>query len=165
MNVRNITDSWLRAHLHIKYASNTRNDNVAIHVQNKPLVCFTLVVWISWLFLCSVVQSNKTVSMITRIIMSRDMRFPTMWYVRPANSQISLCIRAVWSESLLVAWIFVKQLTEYSLKFLSLRGGKTDSSESTLVKMPRCWKSHVVAQYLDCYLSFNINKFYDRYVL
>ena len=29
-----------------------------------------------------------------------------MWYVRPAKPQISLCIRAVWSEPLLVAWIF-----------------------------------------------------------
>ena len=27
--------------------------------------------------------------------MSRDMRFPTMWYVRPAKPQISLCIRTV----------------------------------------------------------------------
>ena len=34
------------------------------------------------------------------------MRFPTMWYVRPAKAQTSLRIRAVWSEPLLVAWIF-----------------------------------------------------------
>ena len=27
--------------------------------------------------------------------LSRDMRFPTMWYVRPAKPQISLPIRAV----------------------------------------------------------------------
>ena len=27
--------------------------------------------------------------------MSRDIRFPTMWYVRPAKPQISLRIRAV----------------------------------------------------------------------
>ena len=38
--------------------------------------------------------------------MSHDMRFPTMWFVRPAKPQISLRIRAVWSEPLLVAWIF-----------------------------------------------------------
>ena len=39
---------------------------------------------------------------------SRGMRFPTMWYVRPAKAQTSLRIRAVWSESLLhvVAWLF-----------------------------------------------------------
>ena len=35
-------------------------------------------------------------------IFSRVMGFPTMWYVRPAKPQI----RAVWSEPLLVAWIF-----------------------------------------------------------
>ena len=35
--------------------------------------------------------------------MSRDMRFPTMWYVRQAKPQISLHIGAVWSEPLLVA--------------------------------------------------------------
>ena len=34
------------------------------------------------------------------------MRFPTMWYVRPAKPKISLRIRAVWSEPLLVAWVF-----------------------------------------------------------
>ena len=38
--------------------------------------------------------------------MSSDMRFPTNWYVRPAKTQISLRIHAVWSEPLLVAWIF-----------------------------------------------------------
>ena len=37
--------------------------------------------------------------------MSQCMRFPTMWYVRPAKAQTSLHIRAVWSEPLLVAWI------------------------------------------------------------
>ena len=34
----------------------------------------------------------------------------------------------------------VKLLTEYNLEFLSLQGGCTGSSESTLVKMPHCWK-------------------------
>ena len=38
--------------------------------------------------------------------LSRDMRFPTMWYVWQAKPQISLRIGAVWSEPLLVAWIF-----------------------------------------------------------
>ena len=40
----------------------------------------------------------------------------------------------------------VKLLTEHHLEFLSLNGGCIGSSESTLVKMPHCWKSHVVAQ-------------------
>ena len=37
----------------------------------------------------------------------------------------------------------VKLLTEHHLEFLSLKGGCTGSSESTLVKMPHFWKSHV----------------------
>ena len=39
----------------------------------------------------------------------------------------------------------VKLLTEHHLEFLNLKGGCPGSSESTLVKMPHCWKSHVVA--------------------
>ena len=42
--------------------------------------------------------------------------------------------------------ISVKLLTEHHLRFLSLKGGCTGSSESTLVKMPHCWKSRVAAQ-------------------
>ena len=38
--------------------------------------------------------------------LSQCIRFPTIWYVRPAKPQISLRIRAVWSEPLLVAWVF-----------------------------------------------------------
>ena len=77
--------------------------------------------------------------------MSRDMRFPTMWYVRPAKAQISLRISAVCSEPLLVARTYYefKLLTKHHLEFLSLKGGCTGSSESTLVKIPHCLKSHV----------------------
>ena len=39
----------------------------------------------------------------------------------------------------------VKLLTEHHLEFLSFKGGCTGLSESTLVKMPHCWKSHVTA--------------------
>ena len=42
----------------------------------------------------------------------------------------------------------VKLLTEQHFEFLSLKGGCTGSSESTLVKMPHCWKSQVTAQIL-----------------
>ena len=41
--------------------------------------------------------------------------------------------------------MIVKLLTEHHLEFLSLKGGCTGSSESTLVKMPYCWKSHAQA--------------------
>ena len=40
----------------------------------------------------------------------------------------------------------VKLLAEHHLEFLSFEGGCTGSSESTLVKIPHCWKSHVAAQ-------------------
>ena len=43
--------------------------------------------------------------------------------------------------------MIVKLLTERHLEFLSLKGGCTASSESTLVKMSKCWKSHELAQY------------------
>ena len=44
--------------------------------------------------------------------------------------------------------MIVKLLTEHHLKFLSLNGGSRGSSESTLVKMSKCWKSHAMAQFV-----------------
>ena len=44
----------------------------------------------------------------------------------------------------------VKVMTEHHLECLSLTGGCTDSSESTLVKMPHCWKSHFAAHMDEC---------------
>ena len=42
----------------------------------------------------------------------------------------------------------VKLLTEHRLEFVCLKADCTGSSESTLVKMPYCWKSHVAAQFM-----------------
>ena len=42
----------------------------------------------------------------------------------------------------------VKLLTEHNLEFLRLTEVCTGSSESTLVKMPHCWKSLVTAQFV-----------------
>ena len=39
--------------------------------------------------------------------------------------------------------MIVKLQTEPHLEFLSLKGGCTGSSESTLVKMSNCWKSFI----------------------
>ena len=80
------------------------------------------------------------------------MRFPTMWYVRPAKPQISLrimhsLIRA-FASCLLIYSMSVKLLAKHNLEFLSLKGGCTGSSESTFVKIPHSWKSHVAAQYI-----------------
>ena len=41
----------------------------------------------------------------------------------------------------------VKLLTEHHLRFLSLKGGCTGTSKSTLVKTPHCWKSRVKAHF------------------
>ena len=54
-----------------------------------------------------------------------------------AQSDQSLCLSLEYSMS-------VKLLTEHYFELLSLKG-RTYSSESTLDKMPHCWKSHVVA--------------------
>ena len=51
------------------------------------------------------------------------------------------------SRCLLIEYsMTVNLLTEHHLEFLSLKGGCRGSSESTLVKMSNCWRSHVVAQ-------------------
>ena len=42
----------------------------------------------------------------------------------------------------------IKLPTEHHVEFLSLKGGCRGCSESTLVKMPHCWKSHVMVQLL-----------------
>ena len=55
-----------------------------------------------------------------------------------AQSDQSLCKSLEYSRS-------VKLLTECHSEFLSLNGDCTVSSESTLVKMPHCWKSHAAA--------------------
>ena len=75
------------------------------------------------------------------------MGFLTMWHVRPAKAQSSLRIRTDCSEPLLVAKysVNVKLREEQTIEFLSLTRGCTGSSESTLVKMPHCWKSHAPA--------------------
>ena len=43
--------------------------------------------------------------------------------------------------------MIVKLRTEHHLVFLSLKGGYKGSSESTLVKVSNCWKSHAAAQF------------------
>ena len=56
-----------------------------------------------------------------------------------AQSDQSLCLSLEYSMS-------VKLVNEHHLEVLSLKGGCTCSSESTLVKMSHCWKSHVTAK-------------------
>ena len=42
----------------------------------------------------------------------------------------------------------LRLLAKHHLEFLSLKGGCTDSSETTLVKMPHRWKPHVTSHML-----------------
>ena len=53
----------------------------------------------------------------------------------------------------------VKLLTEHNFEFLSLKGSCTGSSESTLVKMPHCLKSHATA-----HMFFEILETYHKIV-
>ena len=52
----------------------------------------------------------------------------------------------------------VKLLTAHYLEFKSLKGGCTGSSESTLVKMLHCWKSHDAAKVL-----FSVEHIMEKY--
>ena len=82
--------------------------------------------------------------------MSQCMRFPTIWYVQPAKPQISLRIPTVWSEPLLVTWIFYEcwasDRTSFGGSKLNRRLQRLFYRKSTLVKMPHCWKSHAAAR-------------------
>ena len=49
--------------------------------------------------------------------------------------------------------MIVKLLTEHHLKIISLKEGCRGSSNSTLVKMSNCWKSHAAAHILYFYKS------------
>ena len=60
--------------------------------------------------------------------MSRDMIFPTIWYVRPTKAQNSLRICICQS---LRYYLTVKLLTKQHLEFVSLKEGCTCSWQST----------------------------------
>ena len=66
-----------------------------------------------------------------------------------AQSDQSLCLSLEYS-------MIPRLLTEQHFEFLSLTGSCT---ESTLVKMPYCWKSHVTAQLCSIFLLPNFSNF------
>ena len=55
--------------------------------------------------------------------------------------------------------MIVKLMTEHHLEFLSLKGGCTGSSQSILVKIPHCWKSHVTTNFIWGQKEKNVRKF------
>ena len=94
--------------------------------------------------------------------MSRRMTKPTKWHVLPANTQISLGIRPVWSESSLSAWRKLVSLAthECTAKTLIRLGGCPGWSlwsdwadvQADLnlcwAHMPYCWFCHEAAHLL-----------------
>ena len=50
--------------------------------------------------------------------------------------------------------MIVKLLTEHHFEFLSLKGGCRGSSESTLVKISNCWKSHAAAHLVTSFCTY-----------
>ena len=85
---------------------------------------------------------------------SHDMRLPTMWNVRPAKAQISLRIRAVWSEHLHVSWTFYdspasyRLLTKHQFAFPKLKRRLHGLVWVYPCQTPHCWKLHVVTHLL-----------------
>ena len=58
-----------------------------------------------------------------------------------AQSDQSLCLSLEYPMSVML-------LTEHNLRFLSLKRDCTGLSETTLVKMLNCWKSHVITLFI-----------------
>ena len=59
----------------------------------------------------------------------------------------------------------VKLLTEHNLELLSLKGGCTGSPESTLVKIPHCWISHVTGYIMYMVISCIYHTGYIMYMV
>ena len=55
--------------------------------------------------------------------------------------------------------MIVKLLTEHHLEFLSLKGGCRGSPKSSHVKMPHCWKSHVMAHIMFLFVFQSAHNF------
>ena len=85
------------------------------------------------------------------ICMSQCMRFPTMWYMRPAKPQISLRICAVWSKPLLVAWVFYDC---YASDWTPLGVSKLHRRLQRLVGVYTC--QNVTLLEITCHGSFGI---------
>ena len=76
-----------------------------------------------------------------------------------AQTDQSLCLSLEYSMT-------VELLTEHCLEFLSLTGGCTVSSESTLVKMSNCWKSRAAAHmvmFVFHALMYNVSNYRNNY--
>ena len=63
----------------------------------------------------------------------------------------------------------IKLLTKHHLELLSLKGGCTGSTESTVVKMLHCWKSRVTAQFIATFnvesVTFSLTSYFNAQTL
>ena len=85
----------------------------------------------------------------SKVQMSRDMIYFQQCGMCDQQRLRSACAYTQSDQSLCLSLDYsvnVKLLTAYDLECLSVKRGCTGSSESTLVKTPHCWKSHVAAQ-------------------
>ena len=81
------------------------------------------------------------------------MRFPTIWYVRPAKAQIQSAhtrsLTRAFASRLFKYSMTVKLLIEHNFELLSLKGVCTGSSEYFHVKMPHRWSS-IIYRFVSC---------------
>ena len=71
------------------------------------LLCINHLLLIFWVRMRGMAWTqHDSYTLQNKSLLHRCKRFPTKWQVRQANPQISLRVRAVWSEPLLVAWVF-----------------------------------------------------------
>ena len=88
---------------------------------------------------------------------------PTKWHMRPANTQISLGIRPVWSEftvrmnlgSLATHWVYSEDWSDWAdaQADLSLRWAHRSF----------CWFCHEAAHFVISYLHFNCSSFMTKF--
>ena len=86
------------------------------------------------------------------------MRFPTIWYLRPARLRPA-CAYAQTDQSLCKSLEYsmnIKLVTKHHLEVVSLKEGRIGSLESTLVKMPHCWKSRVTAKMICMFVALRL---------
>ena len=103
------------------------HDHVTIHLGSKPYSCTHII------FPIIEPPHEITNTVVCATSKGSDQPAHTRSLIRAFASRLNINMS-------------VKLLTEHHLEFLSLKGGCTDSPESTHVKMSHCWKSHVKAQ-------------------
>ena len=95
--------------------------------------------------ICQCIRRGSLISVIHIWVAKRDFRRCGMCDQQRlssacayAQTDLSICLSLESSNT-------PRLLTEHHLEFLGLQRGCTGSSESSLVKMRHCWKSHVAA--------------------